>query len=206
MFKIIDELTSFLENIDKHRNKFLYLFIKPHWPLKITPNHITYIRIVAGVALFVLLFIFNFENKILIISLFCAGVLTDFIDGPVARGTNRVTELGAILDSTADRILIIPITIYGLMKFHKWLLLILLSVEVINLLASLYFRSKEIYLESNVFGKVKMVLFSIVLITILLLWPNEMPKFFTYLLWLTIPLSFLSIYSRMVEIKPINNT
>lgn len=202
MVSIVDKLTLLLENIDKYRNEFLYLFIKPHWPLKITPNHVTYIRVVVGVALFVLLFVFNFENKVLIISLFCMGALTDFIDGPVARGTNRVTEFGAILDSTADRILIIPITIYGLLKFHKWLLFILLAVEVINLLASVYFRSKEIYLESSVFGKAKMVLYSAALIAILLAWPNKMPEFFAYFLWLTIPLSFLSIYSRMLDIKP----
>ncbi|MBI2054285.1 MAG: CDP-alcohol phosphatidyltransferase family protein [Candidatus Staskawiczbacteria bacterium] len=197
MKKFIKDLQTALEQIDGLRDRFLFLFIKPYWPRSIIPNHITYIRVAIGILLFVLLFFLGIENKILILSLFLIGVLTDLIDGPVARGTNRVTEFGAMLDSTADRILIIPIAVYSLFEFHKWLLLALLMIETINGISSIYYKSKEIYLESNIFGKIKMVFQSIVFIEILFIWPASPSQFFIYMLWFTIILTFLSIFTRI---------
>jgi CDP-diacylglycerol--glycerol-3-phosphate 3-phosphatidyltransferase len=169
---------------------------------------VTYVRIIIGIFLFTALFFFKLNDKALIISLFCIGVLTDLLDGPIARGLNKTTKLGAMLDSTADKILIIPIAVYGLYKFHKYLLLVILSIEAINLLLSIYLKSKEIYLEENIFGKIKMVLFSIALIAILIMWPNDIPQLFVYVLWLTVPLSLLSTYfsrySKIIEQKNYN--
>ncbi len=201
MKKFINNLQLFLEKIDSYRDKTLFVFIKPYWPRKIIPNYITSIRIAIGVLLFVLLFFFSVEDRALIMWLFIIGVLTDFLDGPIARGTNKVTELGAMLDSTADRILILPIAFYSLFQIHKWLLLILLLIEIINALASIFYKSKEIYLESNIFGKVKMTMLSIVFIVILIVWPHLPPQLFIYLLWLTIPFSFLSIFTKVLELN-----
>lgn len=201
MKMFFEDLKFFLEKIDHYRDEFLFLFIKPYWPRKIIPNHITYLRVVIGVLLFILLFFFGIENKFLIISLFCIGVLTDLFDGSVARGLNKVTEFGAMLDSTADRILIIPIAVYSLFNLHKWLLLTLILVEIINAFYSIYYKSKEIYLESNIFGKTKMVLLSVVFVVILIVWPQAPPLLFIYGLWLTIPFSFLSIFARILELK-----
>ena len=153
MKKFLGNLQNFLEKVDSYRDKFLFLFIKPRWPRKITPNHLTWTRVFLAVLLFALLFFFNVENKTLILALFCIGVFTDLLDGPVARGTDRVTEFGAMLDSTADRLLILPIAVYSLFSQHKWLLLAIILVEIINAFASIFYKSKEIYLESNIFGK-----------------------------------------------------
>jgi CDP-diacylglycerol--glycerol-3-phosphate 3-phosphatidyltransferase len=199
--KSIDDLQHFLEKIDSYRDRLLFVFIKPYWPRKITPNHVTWIRIIIGTLLFVMMFFFRYENKALVVALFCIGAFTDLIDGPVARGTNRVTELGAMLDSTADRILILPIAVYSLFSVHKWLLLCLLLAEIINALSSIFYKSKEIYLESNIFGKTKMVLMSVVFIIILFAWPAPPSQFFIYILWATIPFSFLSIFSKMLELN-----
>ncbi len=199
--KILEKSEKFLEKLDGYRNELLYLFIRPRWPRIITPNHVTWIRVYIGIALFVMLFFFKFEDKAIVVWLFCAGVLTDLLDGPVARGTNRVTEFGAMLDSTADRILLLPIAVYSLFTSHKWLLLFLLLTEIANALASIFYKSKEIYLESNIFGKTKMVLMSAVFIVILFVWPDAPPIFFIYILWLTIPISFISMFSKMVELN-----
>lgn len=204
VLNFLRDLEDFLKKIDHYRDRILFLFIKPHWPRIITPNHITYLRVIIGVALFILLFFFNIENKLLIIFLFCFGAATDFMDGSVARGTNRVTEFGAMLDSTADRILILPIAVYSLYSWHKWLLLTLLLVEIINAIFSIFYKSKEIYLESNIFGKTKMVLISLVFIAILIVWPLIPPQIFIYALWATIPFSLLSIISKTIELKEKN--
>lgn len=201
MKQYIYSLQSFLEKVDSYRDKFLFLFIKPYWPRKIIPNYVSYVRVVIGIALFILLFFFGIEDKILIMSLFCVGVITDFIDGPIARGTNQVTEFGAMLDSTSDRILLIPIAVYALFSTYKWLLLILFLVEVLNAVASLYYKSKEIYVESNIFGKIKMVLMSIAFMAILITWPSAPSEIFICMLWFTILFSLLSASLRILELK-----
>ena len=195
------KLKDFFEKIDGYRDKLLFLFIKPYWPRKIIPNYITYIRVVVGIVIFALLFFFNKDDKLLIITLFIIGAITDFIDGPIARGTNQVTEFGATLDATADRILIIPIAFYSLLKFQKQLLFILVLVETLNAIASIYYKSKEIYLESNIFGKAKMTLLSVIFIVILIIWPSHPTPVLVYGLWLSIPLSLMSILLRITELK-----
>lgn len=199
--KHLDSFKNILEKLDSYRDSFLFLFIKPYWPKKITPNHVTYLRVLIGITLCVLLFFFDVTDKTTIVILFLVGILSDFIDGPVARGTNRVTEFGAMLDSTADRILILPIAIYSLFTMDKWLLLVIFIVEIINALTSLFYKSKEIYLESNIFGKTKMVLQSLVFIVILYVWPHPPKEIFFDILWVSCIFSILSILSMFIELK-----
>jgi len=198
---IINDLQYFLEKVDSYRDKILFLFIKPYWPRRITPNHVTWARVFISILLFILLFWVKTEERGLILSLFCVGVLTDLIDGPIARGLDKVTEFGAMLDSTSDRLLIIPIAVYSLFPQHRWLLLILILVEIINALLSIFYKSKEIYLESNIFGKTKMVLMCVVFVAILVVWPNSPSIFFIDILWFSIVFSFLSIFSRILELN-----
>ena len=82
---IISDFKLFLEKIDHYRDKALFAFIKPYWPSAITPNMITYVRIFIGTVLFFLLFFFSIDSKILVVSLFGVGALTDLLDGSVAR-------------------------------------------------------------------------------------------------------------------------
>ena len=196
----LDNFKFFLEKLDHYRDELLFLFIKPYWPRIISPNQITYIRIIMGGLLFVLLFFFGIENKLLIVSLFCVGVLTDLFDGSVARGLDKVTQFGTTLDPVADRILIIPIAIYSLYESQRWLLLSLLLIEMFNAITSVFYKSKEAY-KANIFGKTKMVLMSVVFIIILIVWPNEPPVFFIYVLWVSLIFSLLSIFTKILELN-----
>jgi len=190
---IIDDLKYFLEKIDHYRDKLLFVFIKPFWPRIITPNHLTYLRITVSLVLFVLLFFFGIENKLLIISLFCLGAATDLFDGSVARGLNKATKFGAMLDPIADRILILPIAIYSLYGSHKWLLLLLLLTELIGAVVAIFNKTKKSDVKANIFGKTKMVLWAFVFAVILMAWPNEPSIFFVGLLWISLIFSILSI-------------
>ena len=74
-------------------------------------------------------------------------------------------------------------------------------MEVINAITSIFYKSKEIYLESNVFGKTKMVLQSIVFIAILIVFPNSPPEIFIDILWFSLIFTFLSIFTRIIDLK-----
>ena len=194
-------IESFLENLNKLRDRLLFAFLKQHWPRKITPNHLSYARLGIGVALFIFLFILGIENKALIVSLFFIGIFSDLLDGSLARATNQMTTFGAILYPTADRVLIIPIAVYSLLSTSAWLLLFLIITETVNALFSLYYNSREIYLESNILGKTKMVILSVVFVGILFFFPASPQPIFIAALWLTIPISFLSIYSKILDLR-----
>lgn len=198
---ILNDLQKYLEKLDHYRDELLFLFIKPLWPRKITPNHITFVRIIIGALLFFMLFFSGIVDKPLVILLFCIGALTDLFDGSVARGLDEVTEFGTMLDPVADRILILPIAIYSLYENQKWLLLFLLLAEVIGALFSLFHKSKESHVEPNIFGKTKTVLLSLVLIAILIYWPEAPSEFFIDILWFSLILSVLSIFTKMIELN-----
>src|SRR3989344_5508367 len=112
--KMLDAVALFFESINSKKDELLYVYIKKYWPREILPNHLTIARIGIGVFLFILLFLYDNDKTALIISLFSIGILTDFIDGPIARALHKETNSGAILDALADRVLIIPIALYSL--------------------------------------------------------------------------------------------
>jgi CDP-diacylglycerol--glycerol-3-phosphate 3-phosphatidyltransferase len=196
---VFREFQKFLEWLDSWRNKILYFFIKPLWPRQITPNQITWFRIVLGLYLALLLFWFGNEDKQVMLAVFFVGILSDFIDGPIARCLHKTTDFGAMLDPIADRILIMPIAVYSLFKFHKWLLLCLILIEIAEGIASVLVKSKSITIKSNIFGKTKMVIQSLVFVAILFAWPNPPFQILLDVLWLSIPLCLLSILHKVGE-------
>ena len=201
MNKLLNKLGGFLKKISDWRDEALFLFIKPFWPRKITPNKISFVRVAIGLLLFVLLFFFHIENKPLIITLFCIGILTDLLDGSVARGLDKVTEFGAMLDPTADRILILPIAIYSLYTTNFGLLIVWFFTEIVNASTSIFYKSKKPYTESNIFGKTKMVLWCIIFLAILIVWPSPLPVFFIDIIWISLIISFLSIFAKFLDLK-----
>jgi len=197
----LNSFGGYLQKISDWRDEILYLFIKPYWPRKITPNHISYSRIAIGIILFILLFFFGIEDKFLIILLFCIGILTDLFDGSVARGLDKVTEFGAMLDPVADRFLILPIAVYSLYKSYWIILIVWLFTEIVNASVSMFYKKKKPYIESNIFGKTKMVLWCFIFAAILIVWPKPLSMFFIDIIWISLIFSFLSIFTKAVELK-----
>lgn len=200
MIDILYNTKSFLEKMNQTKDQFLFIFIKKYWPRIVTPNHLTYARIVIGVLLLILLFVFKKSNGFLIMPLLILGALTDLFDGAIARCFNMETKKGAMLDPVADRVLIIPIAIYTIMNY-KFLLFSLIFLETINALISFFVQGKKIFFGSNIFGKTKMVLQSLVFVAILLLWPRNPNLFFILILWISAACFVVSIIFKIVEIK-----
>lgn len=195
-------IKSALEKLDGLRDRVLFIFIKPFWPRAVTPNHLTIARIIIGLSLFVGLFYYDNPSHTTVVWLFLIGALTDLLDGSIARGLGMETPVGALLDPIADRILIIPIAFYSLFSSHRWLFLILILLEVTSGLVSIYSYSKNIppTVTVNIFGKVKMVLQSIVFLAVLVFWLH-VPVFFIYLLWISAGFIVASAILKIIETK-----
>ncbi len=206
MFKrLLNKFKYFLENLDHKRDQILFYFIKKFWPRWVTPNALTYLRLVIGILLFVLLFYYNIENKTLIVTLFIIGILTDLLDGSVARCLNMESKFGAFIDPPIDRLLIIPIAIYSLLPNHQWLLLSLIVLEIVGGLISAYPQSKNVFISPNIFAKTKMFLQSIVFGLILITWPSEPNIFLVNLLWISAILLIIALFFKVLEIRRVLN-
>lgn len=72
------------------------------------PNLFTALRIASAPMLALAVFSENVDQpKWVAAAILLFGTLTDLVDGPLARSTNQVSELGVILDPIADKILIV---------------------------------------------------------------------------------------------------
>jgi len=211
MRKALAWLKSFLEKIDYYRDRVLFVFIKRFWPRWITPNQLTWARVFLGIVFFVLLFFYGIKNKTLILALFTVGAFSDMLDGSVARCLKKETRFGAFLDPLADRLLLAPIAFYSLYEGNRILLLAIIMAEITNALASVYLESKNIFVQSNIFGKTKMLIQSIVFIVFLIVWPKPIPLFFVYVLWVSVIFTVFSVFLKIAASpkplplnKPIN--
>ena len=196
------KLKSFLEKIDALRDKMLFPFIKRYWPRRILPNHLTIARIVLAILLIYLL-LTGFQNRFWLIIIFLIAALLDLFDGSVARALDKKTNLGAFLDLSADKILILPIAIYILIKSHFLLLFFLILPEVFSGLAVIYCKITKRVIQANIFGKTKMVIECIAFALIILFnFPNPPSQFSIILLYFGVVLAFLNVILTFVNPPP----
>ena len=71
------------------------------------PNILTVARIAITPVVALLPFIAGYWPKILCLVIFIAAAVTDVIDGRLARRNNQVSDLGAMLDPLADKLLLL---------------------------------------------------------------------------------------------------
>jgi CDP-diacylglycerol--glycerol-3-phosphate 3-phosphatidyltransferase len=84
------------------------------------------------------------------------GIITDLLDGYLARRLNMVSDLGKILDPLADKIstgvLVVFLNIYE--DFPLWAVVLVLSRDFAVLVLSLIFiRKRHLVLPSNEIGR-----------------------------------------------------
>jgi CDP-diacylglycerol--glycerol-3-phosphate 3-phosphatidyltransferase len=104
------------------------------------------------------------------ILIFTIAIITDGLDGWVARRSNQVTNLGKHLDPLADSIFFIIVfstfTVIGLMPWY-FLVPVVLREGFMHLYLRPYFKRNNASLPANMYGKVKTFMqctFSLILI------------------------------------------
>jgi cardiolipin synthase len=100
------------------------------------PNFLTLLRIIA-IPVFLVCLTGGYHAAAFVLFL-CAGI-TDVVDGAVARLTDSRSDLGAVLDPMADKLLVlssfIVLGVSGVL--HLWLLVLVISRDVIVVLGYL---------------------------------------------------------------------
>lgn len=130
--------------------------VQPRARLWTISNMLSFSRILLAVPIVMLLLDGKLQSRLWAILLMLVAVMTDFLDGYVARQRNEVTEFGKIIDPLADKIGVAAIacvlTTAGYIPV--WFLGLVLFRDIVILVGGVWLlRVRKIVLPSNWTGK-----------------------------------------------------
>ncbi len=167
------------------------------------PNKLTIARIIA-VPIFVISAIA--KNSGLAISVFIFCVITDFLDGFIARKRGERTELGALLDPIADKFLLISafITFAALKEIPVWIPIVVITKNIIIFLGwwlRLQLTGNSV-VSPTLFGRATTVIEMTVILSVLTGVSEKILIILTYLMLFSIIIStFNYIFFGVKEIE-----
>ena len=133
-------------------------------------NQLTLIRLVAVVPVMGALYLPFEWARTLAVVLYAAAILTDYFDGVVARRSNEVTGFGKLMDSIADKALIVSVffALVGEGSMAAWMAAIMVIREfAVTGLRMVALEAGEV-IAANRWGKAKMNAQSIAVFILLL--------------------------------------
>lgn len=144
------------------------------------PNRLTLARLLLTV-LFVVTMEFSFAwNQTIALGVFLLAILTDYLDGLLARRWNLITNFGKLMDPIADKILSTAafILLVAGGAIPAWMAIIIVGREFLITGLRLLASNKAIILPAEKMGKHKTVwqMATILFFLILLALPEWMPK------------------------------
>lgn len=176
-------------------DKILAKTVLPLIPRGITPNMVTALRFIC--VPFVAYFLWT-EDYTVALPVFLFSAFLDAIDGSLARTRNMITEWGKTFDPLADKVLVGAAVFILSFKFLSlYLAATIIGIEVFIVLSA-YYRKKTygIPIEAEISGKVKMVLQSLGIASIIGGAVSGAAQFFIiaqYLLYLAIIFAIISL-------------
>ncbi len=157
-----------------------------------TANKVTILRILL-IPLFVVQILYYFKNgaelqRMLGLLCFTVSAILDGVDGYIARRYNQRSELGAILDPLADKLLLVSgvlVLSYGGQHYLKiiplWLTATIISRDALVLIGLVLIQilCGKVKVRPRVLGKVATVLQMITVIWTLLKWNDRWLGYWT---------------------------
>lgn len=125
--------------------------------------------------------------RLIALAIFVLGVLTDMVDGNIARAKGDKTKLGTFLDPIADKLLLVTAFVFlsVIVRFPAgvrmpiWVPLIVISREIILVLgaALIHMVTGNLQIQPTLLGKLATVFQMATIISVLLQWQ------FSYFIW-----------------------
>jgi len=134
--------------------------------MKHIPNILSMLRILM---VFVFFAAFQAGSYVLALVVYVAAVLTDLLDGYLARRNNWITDLGKVLDPLADKLMLITAIACFYLKgwLPLWLLIIIVLKEVLMIVGGLFLWNKKVVVYADWFGKIAAGCFNIAVVATL---------------------------------------
>ena len=132
------------------------------------PNALSLVRIFLIPVLVVFLIAVPRPYNLTAAAVFLAAVLTDWLDGHLARRTRQVTTLGKLLDPVADKLLISAslISLVQVGRVQAWMV-VLIAVTGLRAIAA----TQNVVIQASDFGKLTMTAEVIAVALLILNWP-----------------------------------
>ncbi len=105
------------------------------------------------------------------LALITVGIVTDVLDGTLARRLNQVSELGKILDPLSDKLAIaaLVLALVAYKNFPWWAAALIISRDLLILLGALLaLKFKRPTPTSNLFGKITALIWTLLILSYLL--------------------------------------
>lgn len=121
------------------------------------PNSLTIIRIFMAPLLVVVLLTELPDKEFWGLGIFLLAALTDLLDGIIARRTNRITVVGALLDPIADKLLMSAafISLVGLDLAPAWIVFCIVGREFAVTGLRMVALQRGVAISANQWGKAK---------------------------------------------------
>lgn len=159
------------------------------------PNALTLVRILL-LPVVVWRFVLGDTTGALIV--YMTAMLTDALDGIIARKTNQITALGKLLDPIADKLSLV--TLLGLFvsagEIPLWVLAIILFKEVMMVIGGGVALKHGIVVYALPIGKITTVTFVLSMLARLL----SMPSPADILLWISVALSMVALVWYAIDL------
>jgi len=163
------------------------------------PNKLTLVRIFLVPFIIVFLIAGEKVPNYTAGAIFLAAVLTDWLDGRIARSTRQVTTLGKLLDPIADKLLISTalIALVQVGRAPAWMVVLIVGRELAITGLRTIAASQSVIIHASEFGKYKM-LAEVAAVTLLILdWSPRLgvafiPSLGLLCLWAAMVLSIIS--------------
>ncbi|ACF07217.1 CDP-diacylglycerol--glycerol-3-phosphate 3-phosphatidyltransferase [Metamycoplasma arthritidis] len=102
------------------------------------------------------------------VTIFIVAMITDFVDGHIARKTKTISAFGKVFDPIADKVATNMMLIFlAMLNFTYWPIVILFIVRDIMVDGTrMYASKKNIKIQANIWGKIKTILVSFAILAI----------------------------------------
>lgn len=125
----------------------------PLIPRGVRPNHLTVVRFVLTP--FVWWGIGTLQYR-WAVPLFAIAVLTDIVDGSLARVRDQITRWGETFDPVADKLLMGGVFLLVSLRAFLVTTLIILAIDLSFIVAGAFWKRAGHRIKANVWGKLKM--------------------------------------------------
>lgn len=137
------------------------------------PNALSLVRIFLVPVLVVFLIVVPRPYNLTAAAVFLAAVLTDWLDGRIARSRHQVTTLGKLLDPVADKLLISAslISLVQVGRVPAWMVVLIVGRDLAITGLRGIAASQNVIIQANEFGKATMAAEVLAVALLILNWP-----------------------------------
>lgn len=170
------------------------------------PNILTYFRMLLIPAFMLSFFLIKDDPNYVAVAIFVVAILTDALDGFIARKFKMITDLGKVLDPLADKLLKIAtltcFVIAGVVPV--WIMISLLVLDLVLIFSASILLKREIIIKSNYLGKAgTIIIFSGLLLAF---FSSHVNNLHIYFLIVGLVVVLFSIFSYLLIYNKIKDT